>query len=161
MNIREYNNETDYEGLHACVISIQDYERSIEPRRPSGEAIVEEYIPDLFERCRRFQGKILVADVEGTIAGYVLLLCKVVSEDIDEGDMEFGLVGDLVVLEEFRKRGYGAKLLSAAEKEAKASNVKWLRIGVLSSNRVASELYLSKGFRPYYAELEKSLFESE
>jgi GNAT superfamily N-acetyltransferase len=158
MVVREYNSETDYEGLRKCVISIQKYEKSIEPRMPSGQDIVEEYIPDLFRRCREHQGKILVADVGGTIAGYVLILSKVVSDAIDDGDTEFGLIGDLVVLEEFRKRGYGTKLLSAAEDEAKANNVKWLRIGVLSSNRVASELYLSKGFSPFSVQLEKTLF---
>jgi GNAT superfamily N-acetyltransferase len=72
--------------------------------------------------------------------------------------MEFGLIGDLVVLEEYRKRGYGTELLSAAEQEAKASNVKWLRVGVLSENRVASELYLSRGFSPHSVQLEKALF---
>jgi GNAT superfamily N-acetyltransferase len=153
----EYRNETVYEGLRKCVISIQDYERSIEPRVPRGQDIVDEYVPVLFRRCKKYKGKILVADVERTIAGYVLILCKMVSEDIVDGDMEFGLVGDLVVLEEFRNKGYGTKLLAAAEHEAKANNVKWLRIGVLSANHTASKLYLSKGFNPLSAELEKEL----
>lgn len=157
MIIREYNNETDIEGLRKCVISIQDYERTIEPRMPSGDEVVDEYVPDLFQRCKQYDGKILVADVEGSVAGYVLILFKMFSEDIDDGDMEFGLVGDLVVLEEFRGKGYGTRLLSAAEKEAKEHDVKWLRIGVLSANSIAENLYLSKGFRPHSSQLEKAL----
>jgi len=157
MIIREYNSGTDYEGLRKCVIAIQEHERNIEPRMPRGQDIVDEYVPDLVQRCRKYQGKILIADVGGAVAGYVLILCKVVSRDIEDGNMEFGLVGDLVVLEEFRTRGYGAKLLSAAETEAKANDVKWLRIGVLSANHVARNLYLSKGFRAHFDQLEKAL----
>ena len=157
MIIRDYNNETDYEGLRKCVIFIQDYERAIEPRMPQGKDIVDAYVIDLFRRCEAHNGKILVADVNGTVAGYVLILCKVKSEDIDDGDLEYGLIGDLAVLEEFQKRGYGKKLLTAAENVAKAGNVKWLRIAVLSSNTIANNLYLSEGFRPHSAELEKTL----
>lgn len=158
MKIREYNNETDYDGLQECAIALQNYERSLEPRIPRGQDIVDLYIPHLFERCRKNQGKIFVVDIGGTIAGYVLVLCKVVSEDIDDGGMEYGLITDLVVLEEFRNKGYGTMLLTTAENEAKANDVKWLRIGVLSSNLSANNLYLSKGFRPLSAQLEKSLF---
>ncbi len=158
MIIREYNNDTDLEDLRKCVISIQEYERSIESRMPEGKDIVDDYVPDLFRRCEKYQGKILVADVDGTVAGYVLILCKVISESIDDGDLEFALIGDLVVLEEFRNKGYGKELLSAAEIEAKANDVQWLRISVLSSNSLAKKLYLSEGFQPFSAELEKALF---
>lgn len=157
MIIREYNNETDFEGLSKCVVSVQDYERRIDPRMPPGQDIVKEYVPNLFQRCQEHEGKILVADVEGAVAGYVLILCKVVSEDLDDGDLEFGLIGDLVVLEEFRNKGFGKQLLSAAESEAKACGVKWLRIGVLSSNHIAYDFYLSEGFAPHSAVLEKIL----
>ncbi len=157
MLIREYNNETDYKGLRRCVIAIQDYERSIDPRMPQGKDIVDAYVPDLFRRCEVHKGKILVADIDGSVVGYVLILCKVISEDIDDGGLEFACIGDLAVLKEFQKKGYGKKLLSAAEDEAKASDVKWLRINVLSSNHIANKLYLSEGFRPYSTSLEKTL----
>lgn len=157
MNIREYNNETDYDGLRRCVISVQDYERELEPRMPRGTDIIEDYIPDLFRRCKAHKGKIFVADAGGTVAGYVSILTKVTSEDIDDGGMEFGRIDDLVVLEQFRGQGYGRALLSAAETEARAKGVKWLRIGVLNANRIAKDLYLSKGFSPHTIELEKSL----
>lgn len=157
MIIREYKQKTDYEGLKRCVISVQDFEREIDPRMPRGIEIVEMYVPDLLRRCQKHQGKILVADVEGAVAGYVLILCKVVSEELDDGDLEFGLVGDLVVLEEFRNKGYGRELLSAAENEAKAFGVKWLRIGALNSNRFAYDLYMSKGYHPHSTVLEKTL----
>ncbi len=157
MIIRDYNNETDLEGLRQCVISIQDYERDLEPRLPRGEDIVDEYVPDLFQRCRKYQGKILVADVEGSVAGYVMVLCRMVSDSIDDGGMEYGVVTDLVVLEDYRGKGYGSKLLAAAENEARENDVEWLRIGVLNANQLARDLYLARGFNPLAVELEKKL----
>ena len=157
MQIREFNAETDMEGLQKCVISIQDYERNLDPRLLSGKDIVEEYILDILKECKCSEGSILVAEINKTIAGYVLLLNRVKSESIEDGNMEYGLIRDLVVLESFRGQGIGGLLLEAAEQEAKRRNVRWLRIEVLSSNEIAKEIYLSKGFKPYTLLLEKSL----
>ena len=157
MQIREFNAESDMEGLRECVISIQDYERNLDPRLLSGKDIVEEYIPGLFEECRSSEGCILVAETHGAIAGYVLLLNRVRSESIEDGNMEYGLIRDLVVLETFRGRGIGGLLLEAAEEVAKSRKVSWLRIEVLSSNENAKEIYLSKGFKPYTLMLEKNI----
>jgi len=49
MQIREFYAESDLDGLRACVISVQDYERNLDPRLPSGKDIVEEYVLDMFE----------------------------------------------------------------------------------------------------------------
>ena len=157
MQIREFNEATDRDGLCECVISIQDYERALDPRMLSGETIVEAYVAEIFEECRRYQGKILVADVEGVIAGYVLLHSHVTSESLEDGNMAFGLIRDLVVLDRFRGQRIGGSLLEAAENLAKKEGVKCLRIEVLSSNENAREIYLAKGFKPYTQMLEKSL----
>ena len=157
MIIREYNHETDSDGLRQCVISIQDYERNIDSRMPKGVDIVDEYIHDMFEICKETDGMIFIADIHDSVAGYVLLLSKVKSETIDDGVSEYGLVRDLVVLEGFRGQGVGGKLLHAVENEAEKANVGWLRIEVLSSNEGAKAMYLSKGFKPYTSLLEKKL----
>jgi ribosomal protein S18 acetylase RimI-like enzyme len=124
---------------------------------PAGKDIVEEYIEHLYKRCIESEGDILVADVENEIAGYTLVLAKVVSEEIDDGGLEYGLIADLVVMRKFRGLGIGGQLLDAAESYAKSRSVKWLRIGVLAENNLARELYQSRGFRNYYIELEKDL----
>jgi len=85
------------------------------------------------------------------------VLNRVTSESIEDGDIEYGLIRDLVVLESYRGQGIGGMLLEAAEEEAKRRNVRWLRIEVLSSNETAKEIYLSKGFQPYTLLLEKNL----
>jgi len=51
-----------------------------------------------------------------------------------------------VVLERFRRQGYGRALLDAAERFARNSGATELRIGVLSANRTAKDLYARAGF---------------
>ncbi len=78
----------------------------------------------------------------------------------EDGDLEYGLISDLVVLEAYRGLGLGKKLLAAAEQYARTCNVKYLRIGVLAGNQAAENLYASAGFSVLYKELEKALTRS-
>ena len=107
MVIREFDSISDFDGLRQCVISLQDFEREIDPRMPPGASIVDDYIADIFRRCSEQDGKILVADSNGSVAGYVLVFCKVVCDDIIDGSYEFGRISDLVVLDDFRGMGLG------------------------------------------------------
>lgn len=143
--------------MRACVVELQDFERTLDPRMPSGAEIADEYLDDMLQRCRECNGRVLVARVEGKFAGFVTVLAKVRSEDIDDGDLEYGLVSDLVVATDFRKQGVGRRLLEAAEAFAREAGVRWLRVNVLAANRPANELYASLGFEPLYVEREKAL----
>lgn len=144
-------------GLRECLIELQDFERVINPRMPSGAEIADPYLTDMFSRCDDCGGRILMAEVDGSVAGYVTILPKVKSEQIEDGDTEYGLISDLVVLEKYRGLGIGRKLLEAAELYARTCNVRYLRLGVLAGNPVAEDLYASAGFSPLYVELEKVL----
>lgn len=124
---------------------------------PPGEDIVDSYLAELFESCERAEGLLLVAASDNEIAGYGLLLSKVRSESVDDGDIEYGLVRDLIVLPRFRGQGIGGMLLTALENAAIDRRVQWLRIEVLESNTVAKKIYLSRGFNPYITTLEKML----
>ena len=157
MFIREYHEKSDRSGVRECLIELQDYERGLDPRMPTGKAIVDTYVPNMLRLCQRCSGKLLVADVDGEVAGYGTILAKVKSDEIEDGDMEYGLVSDLVVLQRFRKSGIGRKLLEAAEAFARERDVKWLRVGALASNEAAQDLYASMRFRRIYVELEKDL----
>ncbi len=103
MHIREFDEHKDLNRLRECVIELQDFERRLDLRRPAGADIVGAYIPQMRERCEKCHGRILVAEADGEIAGYVMILTKVRSEDLEDGDVEYGLVADLVILEKFRK----------------------------------------------------------
>lgn len=74
--IRDYNPDTDYVGLRACVVELQDFEVRVDPRYPDGESIVAEYIPDVLLRCRRYAGKVMIAELDGEVAGYAMVWSK-------------------------------------------------------------------------------------
>jgi GNAT superfamily N-acetyltransferase len=160
MPIRTFAARTDVPRLRQCLIELQNFERALDPRMPSGEDIADVYIPDMLKRCRECNGTVLVAEVDNEVAGYVTIMAKVSSEEIGAGDLEFGLVTDIVVMPGYRRTGLGKDLLAAAETYAKANGVKWLRIGALATNHAAIAMYSSMGFSGLYAELEKDLTET-
>ena len=157
MLIRGFDESAHLAGVEACLVELQDFERSLDPRMPSGADIVDDYIPHMLDRCLECDGKVFVAEVDGEVAGFTAILARVMSDEIEDGDIEYGLVSDLVVASKFRKQGIGKKLLEAAETYAKSNEVKWLRIGVLAENRFADDLYDSMGFKKLYIEREKVL----
>lgn len=156
-NIRSLNSDTDATQLRACMIELQDFERELDSRMPSGEEIADDYIVEMLQRCRQCDGEVLVADADGEIVGYVTILNRVQSDDLDDGDIEFGLVADLVVRKAFRGRGLGRELMAAAEASARQNDVRWLRISVMAANRGARQMYETMGFSEIYVELEKDL----
>jgi GNAT superfamily N-acetyltransferase len=157
MPIRKFVAHADTAQVGKCLIELQNFEHNIDPRMPTGEQIVDAYIPDMLQRCKDCLGTILVAEVDGLVIGYVTVLARVSSDEIGAGDFEFGLVTDVVVLQEYRGKGYGKQLLESAELYARANGVKWLRIGALAANQPASSMYSSLGYSGLYVELEKDL----
>ena len=155
--IRDFDEKAHLAGVRACLIELQDFERSLDPRIPSGADIVDDLIPHMLDRCAKCDGRVLVAELNEAVVGFVTILAKVRSAEIQEGDCEYGLVSDVVVASEYRKQGIGRKLLEAAESYAKSTGVRWLRIGVLAENHSADGLYDSMGFKRLYIEREKEL----
>ncbi|MBT8080567.1 MAG: GNAT family N-acetyltransferase [Gammaproteobacteria bacterium] len=157
MQIRDYRPATDYDGIRRCLVELQDFERDLDARLPGGEDIVDEYIPQLLRRCVRYAGKVIVADLDSAIAGYVSIWTRVTSGELEDGDLLYGYVSDIVVRQEYRGAGVGRRLLEAAEDFARDNDVRYLRIAVLAANRMAHDLYRAAGFADYSVEMEKTL----
>lgn len=157
MDIREFNNEVDLDAIRDCVVALQDYEQAIDTRMPSGAEIADAYVADMIKQVKQRAGKLFVAIVDGNVVGYASLWARVKSGDIEDGDIEFGLIADLMVKEPYRGRGIGGALLDAAQAQAITNGVQWLRISVLAKNRAAYDLYVNKGFSDYQIQLEKRL----
>ncbi|MDX1528911.1 MAG: GNAT family N-acetyltransferase, partial [Gammaproteobacteria bacterium] len=143
------------------IVELQDFEHRLDPRMPTGEEIVDAYVSDLKLRCERYDGRIFVAEVDGEVAGYAAVMTRVRSEELEDGGMEYGLVADLAVLNKFRRRGIGRRLMQIAERHALDREVRWLRVGVLAANQSARELYALLGFHEYQLQLEKDLAASD
>jgi len=37
MIVREFDRDADFDGMRACLIELQDFERRIDPRKPAGD----------------------------------------------------------------------------------------------------------------------------
>jgi ribosomal protein S18 acetylase RimI-like enzyme len=159
LKILKFDSNAHLQYLRAYVIELQDFERSIDPRLPAGSEIVDEYVPQMLMRCKSCKGQIFMAEVDGNIAGYVTVLTDVSSGELEDGDMQYGLIADLLVGKKYRGLGLGRKLIDAAESYAKDHDVEWLRIAVLAKNKPAIEMYNSSGFSSLFVELEKNLNE--
>jgi ribosomal protein S18 acetylase RimI-like enzyme len=155
MVIREFDRAADIDGLRACLIELQNFEREIDSRIPTGEDIADAYIRDAMSQCEECAGTILVVEVNATIAGYVTILSRVRSGEIDDGDLEYAYLADLIVRAEYRNAGLGKKLMSRAETYARDHGAKSLRVCVRAANENAKRLYLSSGYSELYVEFEK------
>ncbi len=157
MVVREFNREADFDGLRACLVELQDFERQIDRRKPTGDEIANACVSDALLKCAECHGRIFVADETGSIAGYATVLAKVRSDSLDDGDLEYAYLADLVVRAAFRRRGIGRELIARAETYARDQGAKWLRVCVLAENEGARHLYCTAGFSELYIDLEKSL----
>jgi ribosomal protein S18 acetylase RimI-like enzyme len=122
-----------------------------------GEQIADDYTTNMLEKCRKYNGIILVVDTDSGVAGYLTLLINVPTEEIYDGKYEYALVSDIAVLERFKGRGYGKLLLNEATRIARDKNAKWLRLQVLLENQIAKTLYKKADFQELYVDMEKDL----
>jgi len=159
MLIRKFDEDTDTGSLRDCLIELQEFERSVDCRMPAGEEIADAYLSDMFLQCAMSKGTIFVAEMDGRVAGFVTLLSQCSSGELDDGDIEFALVSDIVVREECRGLGAGRQLLEIAEKQAREDGAQWFRVSVLARNQLARKLYESLGFAELYIDFEKTLTE--
>ncbi|MGH6875223.1 MAG: GNAT family N-acetyltransferase [Aestuariivirgaceae bacterium] len=73
------------------------------------------------------------------------------------GETGYASIGDLVVPEQARHLGIGARLIEECENLARAAGQKWLRVTVLAANSRAHRLYERMGFAYYFIDMEKPL----
>ena len=119
--------------------------------------MAEAYLRVLIERNVKYAGRILVAQVDGSVVGFAAVLGRVEPEAPDEEQAPHAYVSDLVVLPGHRGQGLGRMLLEHAEALARSAGTKSLQIGVLSRNESAARLYRDFGFGDFQIHLTKRL----
>lgn len=157
ITIRQYRGGTDDAALRCLEVELQEFERTVEPALPPGEAMADAYIAHLFACCAKWQGRMFVAEDDGVVAGFVCVYGRCPQEELDESPEPYAFVSDLVVMPAHRNTGIGQRLLATAEAYARECGVAELKIGVLQRNGGALRLYERLGFRQYRIELTKRL----
>jgi ribosomal protein S18 acetylase RimI-like enzyme len=158
--IRNYDPARDVDGLRACFIDLQDHEHAFAPETPTGAELVDDYVTYMLDRCDVPGGTVLVADVDGDVAGFATLIVR--DRDApDDIDLVHAEVCELSVLAAHRGKGIGTALLEAAQQLAVAAGASSFRIGADARNLAAIRLYERFGFRPAGIELHKPLATAE
>jgi ribosomal protein S18 acetylase RimI-like enzyme len=155
--LRDYDPVRDVAAVRACFVALQEFERSLDPAAPRGDAIAAPYLERMFERCAKWSGRVVVAEAGGEVVGFVSVWGRVPPQEPDEPPHDYAYVSDLVVLPAWRRRGIGRALLRGAEDHARSLGMDAIRIGVMAANRSALDLYEADGFAATHLELRKSL----
>jgi ribosomal protein S18 acetylase RimI-like enzyme len=143
--------------VRACFVALQEYERSLDPAAPRGDAIADVYLGRMLGRCASWAGRVFVAEAGGDVVGFVSVWGRVPPQEPDEPPHDYAYVSDLVLLPAFRRRGIGRALLRRAEDHARSLGMDAIRIGVMAANRAALDLYEADGYRATHLELRKPL----
>lgn len=128
----------DRAALSACLEALAAHHNRVSlnfagdyPRKPS-----DKVIEDFFESVSAGSAEAVVAEVEGCAAGFAKIsFCG------DEGWLDY-----LFVLEEYRKKGYGAILMDWAMAEFERLGVRKINVKVVCGNDAVG-LYEKYGFK--------------
>lgn len=157
IEIRPYDAATDEAAVRACFVELQDHEHALDPGAPTGEAIADSYVAWIFERCGRYEGRVLMARAGGEVLGFISLLLSVPRTDPDDPVPVHALIQDLVVRERWRSRGVGLHLIRTAEELARAAGRAEIRVNVVAQNQGARRFYAREGYEEQLIHLGKSL----
>jgi len=156
VSIRAYQSE-DQDRLEACILELQNFERTLEPDRIEGAQIVARNREELVAIVHQNRGQIFVAEVNAEVVGFVCVRLEHEEGEYLSSLVDYAYISDLVVLPSHRRQGYGTMLLQKAEEFARQRGMTILKIQVLVKNQQATSVYLHAGFRPYELALLKSL----
>lgn len=99
--------------------------------------------------------KVFVAEINNKIIGYLAASSRI--DNAYRNNLKIAEIGDVMVLEEYRSQGIGAKLSAAFEEWAKSIGVKRLLVLASSPNERGIDFYKKQGFKIYEVGLKKDL----
>lgn len=147
----------DARQVQNCFSELQSHERSIEDNRVDGRSISSAYLKHLLDECEKWDGRILVAEQDGTVVGFVCVLAGFDSKDMIEARTKYAFITDLVVTSKLRGHGIGLRLLQEAETFSRQRGASVIRLNVLAGNTSARAFYTKTGFRDLEIKLIKPL----
>ncbi|QBD76926.1 GNAT family N-acetyltransferase [Ktedonosporobacter rubrisoli] len=147
----------DQEQIKQCIIELQEFERGLEADRIEGERIVERNFQEMQEAHLHDESRIFVAEVAEKVVGFINVRPVHSDQTYLSSLVEYVYISDIVVLQAYRERGIGARLLQRAEEFARQKGISVLQIEALARNQQALDVYQRAGFRPYEIMLLKQI----
>ncbi len=106
----------------------------------------------------RFHGGVLVARLDGELAGFATFAVEDGSFALDASR---GVLSNLYVRPERRRRGVGTALLEAVETRLAERGVDVLRLEAMAENEAARRFYRANGYEPHRVTMERPLTGSQ
>lgn len=156
VHVRPYDAARDVQALRGCIVEHQDFHHALEPSWPEGGAILDDYVAHLERQCQEHDGRLIVADVDGEIAGFVCVVASTRGDSPDDPAV-YAWIHDIFVRRAHRRRGMATALMAEAESFVRSRGARELRLGVLARNVDARALYRILGFRDYVCIVTKPL----
>lgn len=156
MDIREYT-DNDFQDVRNLMVIVQDAERSVEKTRLVGEQMVDKYLEFLFKENAEKEGKILLAEVDRKVAGFITFRVEELDFELITKPIKCIYISDLAVYPEFRRQGMAQALIKQAEDYARSKDLIYIRLSAMAQNTPALNLYKQIGFREYEVVLVKEL----
>jgi ribosomal protein S18 acetylase RimI-like enzyme len=157
ITIRDADLARDRATLERFILGSNTYEAQFESDRRLDDKVGVDYLPDLIERAGTKQGRMLVAEQNGTVIGWAM--CHVDRHEtfVIEDERPFGYIAELFIEESARGRHVGRTLLNSCEDHFRTLGLKTVLIGVLSPNERARNAYRAAGYADYAVNLRKVL----
>ena len=114
-----------------------------------------EFIKDIKKDVKNRKILLLVAVINGQIVGHIFV--RFYKWNWSDSPPLIAKIGDLTVLKKFGRRGIASMLIKEVEKIAKKRKVKYLYVGVWTTNKPAKALYDKNKFDDFHRELFKKL----
>lgn len=113
------------------------------------------------EKFNEISTKLIVAEEDGKVVGFMLCLLSPNTPVFKE--RKIGVISDVFVLEQRRRKGVTKKMLDVAIKWFKKNKVRSVRLGVANANLEARAVWRRMGFEPYmiYKRLDLDRMQSE
>ena len=99
----------------------------------------------------------ILEDEENNIIAYALMRIQKIENNPFLHDQKAWLMDDLCIAENYRRKGYGKKVMSLIEKIAKNKGFKSIELNVWNFNKAAVEFYKKNGMQMMYTRLGKKL----
>jgi GNAT superfamily N-acetyltransferase len=155
--IRDIELPRDRDAAVSFIHGLQLHEHAFEKDRRVDDSVAGEYFDVLMERVTKNGGRMFIAEEEGRAVGWAVFIVEEGYLYVVEAERTQGYIAELYLDESVRGRGAGRALIEACEDEARRRGLSHIKIGVLSGNRNAAEMYGRAGYAPYSAALRKYL----
>ncbi len=156
-HLRDFDQLTDTPAALAFIRGSQVYEQAFEPNRRLDPAVEGEYFAVLLDEVAKNEGRVIVAVTEGRAIAWAVFVSLQDPLFVIPEQRRYGYIAELFVDEAARGGGVGRALIGACEDEARRRGLGHVKIGVLTANARAAEVYARAGYLPYQSELRKFL----